>query len=79
MPLHKPKAESTLVQFTLDVRVVARVSGRGRSGAASVVVRDLTPPVPVVVRMPAPPVRPMLRDPSRHGGLQDPDGRLASS
>ncbi|MFJ5271104.1 hypothetical protein [Streptomyces sp. NPDC088358] len=79
MPLHKPKAESTLVQFTLDVRVVARVSGRGRSGAASVAVRDLTLPVPVVVRMPAPLVRHMLRDPSRHGGLHDPDGRLASS
>ncbi|MFD1276650.1 hypothetical protein ACFQ51_47590 [Streptomyces kaempferi] len=79
MPLHKPKSESTLVQFTLDVRVVARVSGRGRSGAASVAVRDLTLPVPVVVRMPAPLVRRMLQDPSRHGTLQDPDGRLTSS
>ncbi|WP_405827684.1 hypothetical protein [Streptomyces sp. NBC_01176] len=79
MPLHKPKAESTLVQFALDVRVVARGSGRGRSGAASVVVRDLTLPVPVVVRMPAPLVRHIHRDPSRHGGLHDPDGRLASS
>ncbi|MFE2139299.1 hypothetical protein ACFW9X_40030, partial [Streptomyces sp. NPDC059466] len=79
MPLHKPKSESTLVQFTLDVRVVARVSGRGRSGAASVAVRDLTLPLPVVVRMPAPLVRRMLQDPSQQGRLRDPDGRLASS
>ncbi|MEU1529223.1 hypothetical protein [Streptomyces fagopyri] len=79
MPLHKPKSESALVQFTLDVRVVARVSGRGRSGGASVAVRDLTLPVPVVVRMPAPLVRHMLRDPSQHGKLHDPDGRLTTS
>ncbi|MFE3268430.1 hypothetical protein [Streptomyces sp. NPDC059215] len=79
MPLHKPKAESTLVQFTLDVRVVARVSDRGRSGAPSVAVRDLTLPVPVVVRMPAPQVRHLLRDPALRGRLHDPDGRLTSS
>jgi hypothetical protein len=78
MPLHKPKFEATLVQFTLDVRVVARVSNRGRSGAPSVAVRDFTVPTPVVVRIPAPVARRMLQDPSHHTKLHDPDGRLTS-
>ncbi|MFF3580834.1 hypothetical protein [Streptomyces mirabilis] len=78
MPLHKPKFEATLVQFTLDVRVVARVSNRGRSGAPSVAVRDFTVPTPVVVRIPAPVARRMLQDPSNHTKLHDPDGRLTS-
>ncbi len=29
MPVHKPKQRSVLVQFTVDVRVVARVVARG--------------------------------------------------
>lgn len=78
MPLHKPKFESTLVQFTLDVRVVARVSDRGRSGAPSVAVRDFTVPTPVVLRIPAPVVRKMLQDPANRTRLHDPDGRLTS-
>jgi hypothetical protein len=78
MPLHKPKSEATLVQFTLDVRVVARVSDRGRSGAPSVAVRDFTVPAPVVLRIPAPVARRMLQDPSNHAKLHDPDGRLGS-
>ncbi|XES00115.1 hypothetical protein HEP87_58310 [Streptomyces sp. S1D4-11] len=78
MPLHKPKSEATLVQFTLDVRVVARVRDRGRSGAPSVAVRDFTVPTPVVVRIPAPVARRMLQDPSNHTKLDDPDGRLTS-
>lgn len=78
MPLHKPKFEATLVQLTLDVRVVARVTNRVRSGAPSVAVRDLTVPTPVVLRIPAPVVRRMLQDPANRTKLHDPDGRLAS-
>ncbi|MFJ1608769.1 hypothetical protein ACIOHS_36280 [Streptomyces sp. NPDC088253] len=78
MPLHKPKFEATLVQFTLDVRVVARVRDRGRSGAPSVAVRDFTVPAAVVVRIPVPVARRMLQDPSNHTKLHDPDGRLTS-
>lgn len=78
MPLHKPKFEATLVQFTLDVRVVARVRDRGRSGAPSVAVRDFTVPAPVVLRIPAPVARRMLQDPSNHAKLHDPDGLLGS-
>ncbi|MET8452602.1 hypothetical protein [Streptomyces sp. NPDC005209] len=77
MPLHKPKFESVLVQFTLDVRVVARVTNRVRSGRTSTAVRELTLPTPVVIRMPAPVVRRMLatqgdqlRDPADRLGLQ---------
>ncbi|MEV5952608.1 hypothetical protein AB0M11_02310 [Streptomyces sp. NPDC051987] len=74
MPLHKPKAASVLVQFTLDVRVVARVTGRARPGRAGTAVRELTLPRPVVVRMPEPVVRRMLAaQPDR---LQDPDDHL---
>ncbi|GGM03534.1 hypothetical protein GCM10010129_53750 [Streptomyces fumigatiscleroticus] len=76
MPLHKPKSESVLMQFTLDVRVVARVADRVRSGRRSTAVRELTLPAPVVIRMPAPAVRRMLADPTNHGRLQDPDDRL---
>jgi hypothetical protein len=84
MPLHKPKSESVLVQFTLDVRVVARVTNRGRSQKfrvssqkQNIGVRDITVPQPVVVRMPAPEVRRMLSDPANLTKLQDPDGHLA--
>ncbi|MGW3149369.1 hypothetical protein ACWDG1_32830 [Streptomyces sp. NPDC001177] len=77
MPLHKPKSESVLVQFTLDVRVVARVTDRVRSGRTATAVRELTLPRPVVIRMPAPVVRRMLAaqddrltDPQDHLGLR---------
>ncbi|WP_189706971.1 hypothetical protein [Streptomyces phaeofaciens] len=75
MPLHKPKAESVLVQFTLDVRVVARVSDRVRGGRATTAVREVTLPAPVVIRLPAPAVRRMLADPANAGRLRDPEGR----
>ncbi|MGW9303080.1 hypothetical protein ACWHA3_19990 [Streptomyces cyaneofuscatus] len=54
MPLHKPKFSSVLVQFTLDVRVVARVTDRVRTSRTQVAERDLTLPTPVVIRMPLP-------------------------
>ncbi|MEU8717130.1 hypothetical protein [Streptomyces sp. NPDC048663] len=74
MPLHKPKAASVLVQFTLDVRVVARVSDRLRPSRTGTAVRELTLPRPVVVRMPEQAVRRMLAaQPDR---LQDPDDHL---
>ncbi|MEW1774144.1 hypothetical protein [Streptomyces sp. NPDC086777] len=74
MPLHKPKSAAVLVQFTLDVRVVARVTNRVRSGRTGTAVRELTLPRPVVVRMPEPAVRRMLAaQPDR---LQDPDDHL---
>ncbi|MFE9092888.1 hypothetical protein [Streptomyces sp. NPDC007264] len=76
MPLHKPKSESVLVQFTLDVRVVARVAARVRSGRRSVAVQEVTLPAPVVIRMPAPAVRRMLTDPADAGRLRDPDDHL---
>ncbi|MEU0970599.1 hypothetical protein ABZ357_36240 [Streptomyces sp. NPDC005917] len=77
MPLHKPKSASVLVQFMLDVRVVAKVSNRMRSGRTGTAVRELTLPRPVVIRMPEPVVRRMLaaqqaqlRDPDDHMGLR---------
>ncbi|MEU2772568.1 hypothetical protein ABZ646_06465 [Streptomyces sp. NPDC007162] len=77
MPLHKPKSGSVLVQFTLDVRVVAKVTDRVRSGRTGTAVRELTLPRPVVIRMPEPVVRRMLtaqpdrlRDPDDHLGLR---------
>ncbi|MFD4600244.1 hypothetical protein ACFWPQ_19720 [Streptomyces sp. NPDC058464] len=74
MPLHKPKSASVLVQFTLDVRVVARVTNRVRSGRTGTAVRELTLPRPVVIRMPEPVVRRVLAaQPDR---LQDPDDHL---
>ncbi|MEU2620550.1 hypothetical protein ABZ642_20860 [Streptomyces sp. NPDC007157] len=74
MPLHKPKSASVLVQFTLDVRVVARVSNRVRPGRAGTAVRELTLPRPVVIRMPEPVVRRMLA--TQQDRLQDPDDHL---
>ncbi|WP_369776588.1 hypothetical protein [Streptomyces sp. R33] len=59
MPLHKPKMKAVLVQFTLDVRVVAKVTGRVR-GRATTAVRETTLAQPVVIRMPEPVVRRML-------------------
>lgn len=60
MPLHKPKFASVLVQFTLDVRVVARVTDRVRSSRTAVAERELTLPQPVVVRIPLPVARRLL-------------------
>ncbi|MFH0173443.1 hypothetical protein [Streptomyces cacaoi] len=77
IPLHKPKAESVLVQFTLDVRAVAEVSDRVRSGRRATAVQEVTLPEPVVVRMPAPAVRRMLADAANAGRLRDPGGHLA--
>ncbi|WP_433401720.1 hypothetical protein [Streptomyces sp. CA-146814] len=54
MPLHKPKFASVLVQFTLDVRVVARVANRARPSRTELADRELTLPQPVVIRMPLP-------------------------
>ncbi|WP_334664961.1 hypothetical protein [Streptomyces cyaneofuscatus] len=54
MPLHKPKFGSVLIQFTLDIRVVARVTDRVRTSNTQVAERDLTLPTPVVIRMPLP-------------------------
>ncbi|MFJ9025426.1 hypothetical protein ACIRPU_36455 [Streptomyces sp. NPDC102259] len=77
IPLHKPKSESVLVQFTLDVRAVAQVSDRVRSGRRGTAVQEVTLPEPVVVRMPAPVVRRMLADAANAGILRDPGGHLA--
>ncbi|MEU6555529.1 hypothetical protein ABZ915_35570 [Streptomyces sp. NPDC046915] len=74
MPLHKPKATSVLVQFTLDVRVVAEVTDRVRSRRRSTAVREITLPTPVVIRMPEPVVRRLLT--AQGALLQDPDDRL---
>ncbi|MFJ8506023.1 hypothetical protein [Streptomyces avermitilis] len=73
MPPHKPKDDSVLVRFTLDVRVMDRVTDRSRPGRQSVGVRELTLPHPVVIRMPAPLVERILE--GRGGGakLQDPE------
>ncbi|AZQ38535.1 hypothetical protein EJ357_37995 [Streptomyces cyaneochromogenes] len=59
MPVTKPKMKAVLVQFTLDVRVQATVTGRARDRAGTAV-RELTLPHPVVIRMPEPVVRHML-------------------
>ncbi|WP_190344769.1 hypothetical protein [Streptomyces venezuelae] len=59
MPVHKPKMKAVLVQFTLDVRVMAHVTSRVR-GRTATAVRELTLAQPVVVRMPEPVVRRML-------------------
>ncbi|WP_405604308.1 hypothetical protein OG741_34665 [Streptomyces sp. NBC_01410] len=83
MPVHKPKMKSVLVQFTLDVRVVATVSSRvkvpGRSRTTATAVKETTPAQPVVIRMPEPVVRRMLaaqgdrlKDDGNHLGLATP-------
>ncbi|MEU6198486.1 hypothetical protein [Streptomyces sp. NPDC047061] len=63
VPLRKPKAASMLVQFTLQVRAVARVrhrhTGALRDPARAVGVQDYTLTYPVVIRMPEPAVRRM--------------------
>ncbi|WP_234024431.1 hypothetical protein [Streptomyces sp. HGB0020] len=73
-PLHKPKMRSVLVQFTLDVKAVARVSNRVRSGRTATAERETTLTRPVVIRMPEPVVRRMLA--TQGAVLQDPDNHL---
>ncbi|MFJ6083158.1 hypothetical protein ACIQI8_17350 [Streptomyces sp. NPDC092369] len=74
MPLHKPKMKSVLVQFTLDVKVVARLTNRVRTGRTETVERETTLARPVVIRMPEPMVRRMLQ--AEGAKLQDPDDHL---
>ncbi|MER5928993.1 hypothetical protein [Streptomyces sp. NPDC002054] len=74
MPLHKPKTKAVLVQFTLDVRVVAKVTGRVR-GRAATAVRETTLAQPVVIRMPEPVVRRMLA--TQGDRLQDDGNHLS--
>ncbi|MEV5492366.1 hypothetical protein AB0L47_31085 [Streptomyces bobili] len=76
MPVHKPKSASVLAQFTLDVRVVARVTDRVRGGPASTAVQDITLPTPVILRLPAPTTRHLLTDPSNAAHLEDRDDLL---
>ncbi|MEV4227321.1 hypothetical protein AB0J81_09460 [Streptomyces bobili] len=76
MPVHKPKSASVLAQFTLDVRVVARVSDRVRGGPASTAVQDITLPTPVILRLPAPTARRLLTDPANAAHLEDRDDLL---
>ncbi|MEU4652470.1 hypothetical protein AB0G32_00725 [Streptomyces sp. NPDC023723] len=59
LPVLKPKARSTLVQFTVDLRVVAEVTDRGTHRVKKAA-RDMTLPMPVVIRMPAPEVERMI-------------------
>ncbi|MFF6872830.1 hypothetical protein [Streptomyces sp. NPDC012450] len=77
MPVHKPKSRSVLVQFTLDVRAVARVTGRIRSGTTATATRETTLARPLVIRMPEHAVRLMLT--ARPARLHDPDGHLGPS
>ncbi|MGA4999236.1 hypothetical protein ACPCB7_14580 [Streptomyces arboris] len=74
MPLHKPKFASVLVQFTLDVRVVARVTDRVRTSNTQVAERDLTLPTPVVIRMPLPVAGRLLA--AHPTAIADPHDRL---
>ncbi|MEV7247694.1 hypothetical protein [Streptomyces cyaneofuscatus] len=74
MPLHKPKFSSVLIQFTLDIRVVARVTDRVRTSNTQVAERDLTLPTPVVIRMPLPVAGRLLAAHSTE--IADPHDRL---
>ncbi|WP_145499468.1 hypothetical protein [Streptomyces sp. CFMR 7] len=76
MPLHKPKFASVLVQFTLDVRVVARVTDRVHSSRTAVAERELTLPQPVVVRVPLPVARRLLA--AHPEAVADPRGELGA-
>ncbi|WP_245727413.1 hypothetical protein [Streptomyces vietnamensis] len=77
MPVHKPKMKSVLVQFTLDIRAVAHVADRVRTGNTSTATRETTLSRPVVIRMPEPMAHQMLttqgnqlRDDDNHLGLR---------
>ncbi|MGC0375308.1 hypothetical protein [Streptomyces sp. SAI-229] len=74
MPVHKPKTKSVLVQFTLDVRAVARVTHRVRGSRTETAVRDTTLSRPVVIRMPEFAVRAMLTDQPTH--IRDEENHL---
>ncbi|MEU3003400.1 hypothetical protein [Streptomyces sp. NPDC007020] len=74
MPVHKPKFTSVLVQFTLDVRVVARVTDRVRTSRTAAAERELTLPRPVVVRIPLPVARRLLA--ARPDAVTDPRDHL---
>ncbi|MEU0118747.1 hypothetical protein ABZ137_34990 [Streptomyces bobili] len=76
IPVHKPKSAFALAQFTLDVRVVARVTDRVRGGPVSTAVQDITLPAPVILRLPAPAARHLLTDPSNAAHLEDRDDLL---
>lgn len=71
MPVHKPRQRSALVQFTVDLRVVARVTRRGQHRTTTAV-RELTLPMPVVVRIPEPDARRMLADATDGSDVQSP-------
>ncbi|MGY6025110.1 hypothetical protein [Streptomyces spinosirectus] len=77
MPLHKPKTRSVLVQFTLDVKAVARVTNRVRGGRTGTAERETTLSRPVVIRMPEPVVRRMLA--TQGAALRDPDSLLGTA
>ncbi|MFJ1968058.1 hypothetical protein ACIO93_05255 [Streptomyces sp. NPDC087903] len=64
VPLHKPKTESVLVQFTAEFRIVADIHNRLTQGVrprgSNTATRDLVLGRPVVIRIPLPSVRRML-------------------
>ncbi|MFK0220088.1 hypothetical protein ACIQWN_18080 [Streptomyces vinaceus] len=76
LPLHKPKTKAVLVQFTVDVTVVATVTDRltKKLGGTSTAVRETTLSQPVVIRMPEPAVRRMLA--AQGDRVQDPGNHL---
>ncbi|MFJ3665226.1 hypothetical protein ACIPSE_02105 [Streptomyces sp. NPDC090106] len=71
LPVHKPKAKSVLIQFTLDLRTTARID----DGPATT--RETTLSRPVVLRLPEPEARALVttqnatvRDDDDHLGLR---------
>lgn len=74
MPVHKPKARSVLVQFTLDVRAVAQVTGRVRTSRTDTAVRETTLSRPVVIRVPEAAARAMVTGQPTH--VSDDDHHL---
>ncbi|MFD4502785.1 hypothetical protein [Streptomyces sp. NPDC058457] len=83
VPLQKPKAAALLVQFTLQVRAVARVrhrhTGALRDPARAVGVQDYTLTYPVVIRMPEPAVRRMAAAAQGGHAPADPHRVLAAA
>ncbi|MFF4296295.1 hypothetical protein ACFY0N_21975 [Streptomyces vinaceus] len=71
--------KAVLVQFTVDVTVVATVTDRltKKLGGTSTAVRETTLSQPVVIRMPEPAVRRMLA--AQGDRVQDPGNHLAPS
>lgn len=74
VPLHKPKTESVLVQFTAEFRIVAGIRNRLTQGVrrrgSNTAVRDIVLSRPVVIRIPVPSARRMLAGADAH--LTDP-------